>query len=92
MGVKNKTVLIVDDDQDHRILVSKILSNLGIHVLEAETLEEAYSQVSKYYPHLIILDMKLGANASGFDFLDFRENDMHLLNYHLLLRTKVMWL
>lgn len=65
---KNKTVLIIDDDQDMRVYLRKILEGMGHIVLEAENSNEGIKIVSTLYPHLILLDINL-ENENGFHFI-----------------------
>lgn len=65
---KNKTVLIIDDDQDMRVYLRKILEGMGHIVLEAPNSVEGMKLVSTIYPHLILLDINL-ENENGFHFI-----------------------
>ena len=64
-----RTILIVDDDQDMRAFLRKLLENLGHYILEASTVDEAFSIVLEEVPHLILLDIKLEGEI-GFSLLD----------------------
>lgn len=65
---KNKTILIIDDDQDIRVYLRKILEGMGHIVFEAENSVEGMKIVSTIYPHLILLDINL-ENENGFHFI-----------------------
>ena len=66
MSLNGKEILLVDDDPDLRIIVKKILENVGLTVTEAETVTTAYELYCKRAPHLIICDLAMKPH-SGFD-------------------------
>ena len=53
------TVLVVDDEETARMVVSQFLRNKGYEVLEAGTLEAARTELSKGQADIIILDVQL---------------------------------
>lgn len=66
----HKTVLIVDDEDDIRMLISGILEDEGYHVLGARNSTEAYSIIGTQNPDLIIQDIWLqGSEDDGIDIL-----------------------
>lgn len=52
-------ILTIEDDQDIRILVVKILQSKGFQVLEAETGREGIKLCKEKHPDLILLDLSL---------------------------------
>lgn len=52
-------VLIADDDQDIRQLISVLLSALGVQVVTAEDGEEAVAETARVAPDLIVMDMNM---------------------------------
>jgi len=54
-----KTILIVEDFEDSRILMKFLLENLGYKVLEAEDGFKAVEIVRREIPDLILMDMAL---------------------------------
>ena len=60
--------LIADDSKVIRMVLSKIFSNLGFAVLEAEDGEEVLSLCQKEEPSLVIMDWKLPI-MDGIDVL-----------------------
>jgi CheY-like chemotaxis protein len=54
-----KTILVVEDYEDTRILMRYLLENLGYQVLEAENGWKAVESVKKQVPDLILMDMAL---------------------------------
>ncbi len=63
-----RTILVVDDEPDLRLLVRMTLEGSGYEVEEASTAAEALEQASTVKPALILLDIRL-PDAEGFDVL-----------------------
>jgi two-component system cell cycle response regulator DivK len=55
----NKKILIVDDNQDSRELVVKILKNRGYQMIEAVDGEEALEKAIAENPDLILMDISI---------------------------------
>ena len=68
MTIKQKMVLIVDDDEDIRKLLNKILTTAGFVVLQAANPEEARLILADNPPHLIISDLHMEPE-DGFSFI-----------------------
>ena len=56
---KSKTILVVDDYEDTRILIKFLLEELGHKVLEAKDGWNAVESVKRQVPDLILMDMAL---------------------------------
>ncbi len=59
-----KTILVVEDFKDTRVLMKYLLEGLGYNVLEAEDGWKAVESVKKQLPDLILMDMAL-PNTDG---------------------------
>jgi CheY-like chemotaxis protein len=59
------TILNVDDNDEHRYAITRVLKSAGFHVFEAKTGKEALDLVS-HRPSLVILDINL-PDMLGFD-------------------------
>ena len=70
-GLLGKEILVVDDAEDTRRIVSKILENDGAQVHVAEDINTGQLLASSIHPHLIILDLQF-EGKDGFDFLKQR--------------------
>ncbi len=57
--INSKTVLVVDDYQDTRVMMKFLLEELGCAVLEAKDGWSAVEMVKKHVPDLILMDMAL---------------------------------
>ena len=65
---KSSKVLLVDDDPDVRELVSRMLQNEGIEIIEAKNGKEGLEMLAQE-PDLIILDLEMPV-MNGFEFLE----------------------
>jgi len=54
-----KKILIVDDNENNRLLLSDILQYRGYEILEAEDGEKGISMAGELKPDLILLDMQM---------------------------------
>ena len=52
-------ILVVDDKWENRVLLTKILVDLGFEVLEAENGEDALIKTEEFKPNAIIMDLKM---------------------------------
>jgi two-component system, OmpR family, response regulator len=64
--LKNKSVLIADDDVDSLTQLSLQMKNMGMNVLEAGTQKEAEDIIEKTKPDLAIFDLMMDNRDSGF--------------------------
>ena len=64
---KDQKVLIVDDDENTRDLLNKILNNEGYLSIDAKNGEDALERV-KEKPDLIVLDLDM-PKMDGFEFI-----------------------
>ncbi len=67
----SNTILIVDDEEDIRDLVSDILSDEGFECFTAANSKEAFTQIEKNKPTIILLDIWLqGSDLDGLGILE----------------------
>ena len=64
---KNKTMLVVEDDQSSRLLIKHFLEKMEIKVLDAETGESALEILEREKVQGLLLDIALGAGINGVD-------------------------
>ena len=76
--VKNKTVLVVDDNKDYRELIKHLLKVSHYDVLEAGNGLEALSVIDKLNPDLILVDFNM-PKVNGYELIqEIRSNvDTH---------------
>ena len=72
-----KTVLYVEDSQDNRTLVRRVLQSEGFQVIEAEDATTAMQAIHGHQPDLILMDINLP------------EVDGYSLTSHLKLRPEL---
>ncbi|MBT3337756.1 MAG: response regulator, partial [Anaerolineae bacterium] len=53
------TILYVEDNFDNRILVRRVLESEGYEMLDASTATEAFQQIEKGSPDLILMDINM---------------------------------
>ncbi|NIM45029.1 MAG: response regulator [Nitrososphaeria archaeon] len=57
--MEKKTILVVDDEENVRVVCHQVLSEKGYKVIEAEDGEEALKKVRQENPDLVILDIQM---------------------------------
>ena len=59
MSIGRKTVLLVEDNEDNRIVYSTILQHFGYVVMEALNGEEGIAKARAEHPDLILMDISI---------------------------------
>lgn len=67
---KNNKVLIVEDDQSLRQILSDKLTDSGLVIQIAENGQQALNSIKESPPNLILLDIMLPGGMNGFDVLE----------------------
>jgi len=62
-----KKTLVVDDKEDSRVLVGKVLRFRGYEVVEAATGEDAVNMAKTELPDLILMDIRLPGGIDGLE-------------------------
>jgi DNA-binding response OmpR family regulator len=75
--LKDKTVLIIEDDADIQTFAGRVLKLEGYHVLQAETGKEGLRLARENNVSLALLDLRLPDN-SGWVILEQFKNDPEL--------------
>jgi DNA-binding NarL/FixJ family response regulator len=60
------TVLVVDDDDGHRELISTVLGQAGFSTVDASNGEEAMAAARRHQPRLVVLDVRM-PELSGYE-------------------------
>lgn len=63
----NKQILYVDDNLPNRLLIKRIVEAEGYTLLEAENATEGWETAVDSKPDLILMDLHLPGESSGFD-------------------------
>jgi len=77
-NMNKKSILIIDDDPDQRLVVRLPLEAAGYDVKEATNSEEGRKMVLETKPDLIVLDVMMDSTTAGFQLaleLHNRETD-----------------
>lgn len=57
--METKHILIVDDEEDHRLILTDLLESKGYRVSKAENAKQALGQLSKQMVDLVITDFRM---------------------------------
>ncbi|WP_291323586.1 response regulator [Desulfonatronospira sp.] len=83
-----RSILIVDDEPEQRIIIKKILTSAGYQSLEAETGTECIELIRSQGPDLVLLDVHL-ADASGLDICRQIKADSDIADTHIMFLSGV---
>ncbi|OGW81074.1 MAG: hypothetical protein A2Z83_01615 [Omnitrophica bacterium GWA2_52_8] len=67
--IPKKNILVIDDDPMIREVVSETLSAAGYEVREAASGAKGLEHIAKQKPHLVFLDIRIGATEDGLVIL-----------------------
>lgn len=62
---QGETVLVVDDDAEHREIASLMLTRIGYEVVTVPSGEDAVAHVQQHRPDIVVLDMMMGPELDG---------------------------
>mgnify|MGYP000725290142 FL=1 len=75
MEMKNKTILIVDDELDICVTLSKILNSNGYKTITATNSSSGLNELKKNFVDLVLLDVWLeGSKKNGIELLKIIKN------------------
>ena len=66
----NKTILLIDDEEDIRDMLSIMISRFDYHAITAEDYSSAKQQLTNEHIHMCITDMNL-PDGSGIDVIEY---------------------
>jgi CheY-like chemotaxis protein len=74
--LKDKTILVVDDDADTRDLLRLVLEDAGANVVTADSVEAAFETYRQSPPHAVVADIRL-CSLDGYALIKtIRETDL----------------
>jgi CheY-like chemotaxis protein len=85
-GSRQPTVLIADDNEDTRQMLTALLASKGYQILEAADGEEAVRVTCCEEPGLVLLDLQL-PRLDGLNVIRRLRNEFHLINVPLVIVT-----
>ncbi len=71
---EDKTILVVEDEPDVRLLMVTALKDAGFKVMEAGNGHEAYNQVKRQIPDFITLDLVMPRQGGALFYHKLRKN------------------
>jgi two-component system, cell cycle response regulator DivK len=72
--MREKTVLLVEDNHDTRVIYATFLEALGLRVIEAVRAESALQLAKRHAPDLVLMDLQL-PGISGLDAVRVLRSD-----------------
>jgi DNA-binding response OmpR family regulator len=81
-----RTVLIADDEPSIRLLVQATIRADDINVVEASDGDEAWSQIQRHRPALVLLDVRM-PGRTGLDILSAIRSDASLAGTKVIILT-----
>jgi CheY-like chemotaxis protein len=80
------TVLIVEDHDDTREVLRRLLEDEGVRVLEARDGREALRILTTVTPHVVLCDLQM-PGMDGFTFIDRLQKDAKLCRLRVVALT-----
>ena len=81
-----KTILVVDDEDDLRVLVAKTLKSRGFETIEADNGATAFDLAKKHMPDLIVSDVMMDS-GNGFMLQELLRDDPKTASIPLILMS-----
>lgn len=88
MKTDNLQVLVVDDDDDIRKLVSRIFENIGMRCHQASNVADGLRIAESVHPHVVILDLNMPVQ-DGYVFLETRQLNPALKNTPVIVLSAI---
>jgi len=88
MTLKNKIILIAEDEQFLQKIMAQKLTALGAKVLAASNGQEAVEIIRKETPDLVLLDLMMPIQ-NGFDVLKITKADEKLKNIPIIILSNL---
>ncbi|PIQ78294.1 response regulator [Candidatus Peregrinibacteria bacterium CG11_big_fil_rev_8_21_14_0_20_41_10] len=88
MTLKNKIILIAEDEQFLQKIMAQKLTALGAKVLTASNGQEAVEIIRKETPDLVLLDLMMPIQ-NGFDVLKITKADEKLKNIPIIILSNL---
>ncbi|MFN6514275.1 MAG: ATP-binding protein [Nostoc sp. CreGUA01] len=82
---QNKTILLVEDEQNTGIVLQDYLQTIGYQVKWINSSNDFLKQVQTLKPDLILLDVQLVGDASGWDLLNILRQEPSLENLQVVM-------
>ena len=84
-----RTILLVDDDQDFVAMNRAVLEDQGYLVRVAYNAEDCLASVEEEEPDLIVLDVMMATKSDGFNVCHSLRNDVNTRDIPIIMVTSV---
>jgi len=84
-----KTILLIDDDNDFVMAQKALISSLGYDIITANSGADGFLMAKEYHPDLIILDVNMEREFSGFEVHQKIRLDKALINIPIIILTGI---
>jgi len=84
VSLKEKSIIVIEDDKDIRDLIAFNIKNAGFHSIEAKNGEKGIEKVRKKTPDLILLDLML-PGIQGLDVCRIIKSDKDTKNIPIIM-------
>ena len=84
-----KNILVVDDDEDFLVATKLVLEKSGYNVETCMSAKECIAKLKAVKPDLIILDVMMETDHSGFDLCRELKRDPDTKNIPILMLTAI---
>ncbi|MBD2682426.1 MULTISPECIES: two-component system response regulator [Nostoc] len=82
---QNKTILLVEDEQNTGIVLQDYLQTIGYQVKWINSNDDFLKQVQILEPDLILVDVQLVGDASGWDLLNILRQELSLEDLQVIM-------
>ncbi|WP_096605741.1 CHASE2 domain-containing protein [Calothrix sp. NIES-2100] len=88
IGIRGSTpqILIVDDDINHRSMLTSLLQGIGCQTLEATDGKQGLEMANEHHPDVILLDLAM-PNMDGFELMVHLQENPQTSNIPIIVST-----
>ncbi|MEA5551824.1 CHASE2 domain-containing protein [Anabaena cylindrica UHCC 0172] len=79
-------ILIIDDDANHRLILTSLLQEIGCRIQEASDGKQGLQLVSESQPDMILLDLAM-PNMNGFEFIVHLQENLPTHNIPIIVSS-----
>ena len=86
MLFSNPSVLVVEDNEQLGALYCKVLSQIGLRVIQAESVTEALERLATTVPDMVLLDMTM-SDGNGMTIIDYLKKHSRFSETEIVVAT-----
>lgn len=87
--MKNKKLMLIDDDKDFVAAQSVLLGHEGFEIETSHSGAEGYEKIKEVKPDLVVLDVNMETQNAGFDLNRKIRNDKDLKHIPIIMLTGI---